>query len=170
MGQINAGFDNNSPQSIERAYGALSAGRTVPYASVPAAIAAVQQAFRYRGKTVMIDDTINPPSEWWWRMGTTDQQLVPKILTEQMLEFVIGDTQFYTPADGATAYPNVLQPNNGFLINCVILGVGGDGGGIPSIARTGYQSYQYSKTSGIITLVNTMFSLNSWYWIKFRQL
>lgn len=170
MSQINAGFDNNSPQSIEKAYGALSAGRTVPYASVAAAIAGINQAYRYRGKTVMIDDIVNPPSEYWWRMGTTDQQLVPKILHEQVLEFIIGDTQVTTPADQASAWPNIAQPNPGTLINCVILGVGGDGGGVPSLARTGYQSYQYNKASGIITLVNTVFSLNSWYWIKFRQL
>lgn len=169
MSQINVGFDNNSPQAIERTYGALAAARTVPYGSIAAANAAVNAAFRFRGKTVLIDDGTGA-TEYWWRVGTADNQLVPKILYEQMIEFVIGDSGVYTPADQSTAYPSVAQPNPGTLINCVILNVGGDGGGVPSIPRAGYQSYQYNKASGIITLVNTVFSLNSWYWFKYRQL
>lgn len=169
MSIINVGFDNNSPQSIDRSYGKLTAGVTTPYVSVAEANAAINSAYRYRGKTIVIDlGDGSGAVEYWWRVGTGNAQLVPKILGEQPIEFVIGDGGANTPADQSTTYPGGTNP--GTLINCKILGVGGDSGVIPSIARIGYQSYQYNATSGIITLVNTVFSLGAWYYIKYRQL
>lgn len=169
MSQINSGFDVFTPQAPDRSYGALVAAQNVPYVSAAAAIAAIPGAFRYRGKTVIIDPGDGTGAyEWWWRVGIGDAQLVPKIQYEQRLDFVIGDGGANTPADGTVTYPGGSNP--GTLVNCLILGVGGDQGEVSVIARSGLQSYQYNKTSGLITLVNTTFSLPSWWYIKFRQL
>ena len=165
MSTINAGFTNNSPQAVDNSYGALSVGRTTPYSSLAAAVAAINIATRFRGKTVGID--LGDGSglvEYWWRVGTADNQLVQKISGEQSIDFVVGDGGLYTPAAGSVTLTN---PN---LINCVILSLGGDAGGIPPIARSGFQSYGYNITSGVITLTNTKFSNGSWYTVKFRQL
>ena len=161
MSQINVGFDNYSPQAVDRSYGALSAGANVPYASVAAAIAAV--TFRYIGKTVLIA-TASGNVEYWWRSGIGDGLLVPKINGEQRIDFVIGDGQGFTPADKATV---LTIPA---MINSAILGFGGDAGEISPIARTGFQSFTYSAPNGTISLVNTKFAQNSWYYVKFRQL
>lgn len=163
MSQINTGFDNFSPQAIDRSYGTLTAGSNTPYASPVAACAAVNAAFRYRGKTVIIDPGTGA-YEWWWRTGTTDAQLIPKILYPQRIDFYVGDGGQFTPADQSVT---VTNPS---LVNCSILNFGGDQGDISPLSRTGFQSYQYSKTSGIITLVNTQFAQNSWYYILFQQL
>lgn len=165
MSTINQGFLNNSPQAVDNSYGGLVAGKTTPFVSAAAACAAINAAFRHRGKTVIIDPGDGTGAyEWWWRVGTADANLTLKILSEQTIEFVIGDGGLFTPANGATTYAN---PN---LVNCLILGFGGDQGGIPQVARSGFQSYSYNITSGVITMINTKFSINSWYKINFRQL
>lgn len=165
MSQINVGFDNNSPQAIDRSYGALSVGSTIPYVSAAAAVAAINSAFRYRGKTVLIDPGDGSGAyEYWWRVGIADAQLIPKILYEQTLDFIIGDGGLYTPADQSVG---LVNPS---LVNCLILGITGDQGAIPLIVRSGYQYASYNKTSGTITLTNTLFSLGAWWSIKYRQL
>lgn len=167
MAQENVGFDFVCPQAADRSYGALVAGQNVPYTSVANALTAV--TFRYRGKTVLIDPGDGSGAyEYWWRVGIGNNQLVPKILYEQRIDFFIGDGGANTPGPGSTTYPGGTNP--GTLINCLILGFGGDQGEIPPVARTGFQSYQYNPTSGLITLVNTKFSTNAWFYIKFRQL
>lgn len=45
-----------------------------PYADTAAAIAAIPQPVRYRGLTVNVSG-----DEYWWRDGTADGDLVPKI-------------------------------------------------------------------------------------------
>lgn len=49
-----------------------------PYESTDAAIAVIPKTSRTRGMTVGIytDDTFE---EWWWKLGTEDEDLVPKI-------------------------------------------------------------------------------------------
>lgn len=166
MSQINTGFDNFSPQAIDRSYGALSAGTNIPYASAAAACTAVLSAFRYRGKTVIIDPGTGA-QEWWWRTGTADANLVPKILYPQTIDFYVGDGGAYTPPDTTIFYPGGVNP--GTLINCKILDFSGDVPFSP-LPRTGFQSYQYNPTSGLITLVNTQFAQNTWYHILYMQL
>lgn len=165
MSQINVGFDNNSPQSIDRAYGKLVAGSTVPFASVAEAIAAVQ--FRHRGRTLLIDlGDGSGAQEYWWRVGIGDGQLVPKLLLDQVWDFVVGDGGAFTPADQSQTTPN--QPA---LQNCKILGITGDQGPVPTFARiNGTQYATYATSTGIITLTNTIFSLGTWWQIKYRQL
>jgi hypothetical protein len=77
MSQINVGFDNNSPQAIDRAYGKVVAGVTVPFASVAEANAMVNVAYRHKGKTVLIIDGATV-SEFWWKDGTANVNLVKK--------------------------------------------------------------------------------------------
>lgn len=170
MSQLNVGFDVNCPQNVDRSYGTLAAGRNVPYTSTAAAIVAVNAATRFRGKTILIDlGDGSGAQEWWWRLGTGDNQLVPKINYEQTLEFIIGDGGANTPLDQAIIYPGGVNP--GTLINCKIYEVGGDQGNLSSLTRNSpYQFYQYNLSSGIITLANTIFSTGSWWKIKFRQL
>lgn len=79
MAQVNAGLDNNSPQAIDRSYGALSFGSTVPYASIAAANAAVPGYFRFIGKTVLIDSG-SGPVEHWWKSGIADINLEAKVI------------------------------------------------------------------------------------------
>ena len=80
MAQVNTGLDNNSPQAIDRSYGALSFGSTVPYVSTNAANAAVPGYFRHIGKTVLIDSG-GGPVEYWWKSGIADINLEQKIVT-----------------------------------------------------------------------------------------
>lgn len=165
MASQNVGFDFVCPQAPDRAYGALTAGRTVPYASTAAAVAVISISFRYRGKTILIDPGDGSGAyEYWWRVGTADNQLVKKILYEQTIEFVIGDGGAFTPADGTSIYTNPA------LQNASVTLVGGDQGYIPFTPRAGFQSRQFDPVAGTITLVNTKFSQGSLYVIKFRQL
>lgn len=164
MAIINVGFDNNSPQAIDRAYGALSAGRTVAYASVAAANTAVISAYRHRGKTVLID-TGTGAYEYWWRVDTQDASLVPKVPGEQTWDFVVGDGGQYTPLNGT----NVTLANPA-LVNAKILGFQVEGGGMPTFVRTGQIYATHDPATGIITLSNTNFATDSWYNVKYKQL
>lgn len=166
MSQINVGFDNNSPQSVDRAYGKLLLGQTNPFVSIAEAAAAIPSSFRHRGKTVLIDPGDGSGAyEYWWRLGIADNQLIPKILYEQVWDFVIGDGGVFTPADQAqvTAAQVALQ-------NCKILSITGDQGPIPTFIRAGFQYATYASSTGIITLTNTVFSQGNWWQIKYRQL
>lgn len=164
MAIVNVGFDNNSPQAIDRSYGALSAGRTTPYTSVAAANTAIISAYRHRGKTVLID-TGTGANEYWWRVDTQDASLVPKNMGEVAWDFVVGDGGQYTPLNGTNV--TLANPN---LVNCLILGFEVEGAGIPMFVRTGQVYGTYNPTTGVITLSNTNFATDSWYKIKYRQL
>lgn len=168
MSQINGGFDNNSPQAIEKAYGALSQGVTVPYANVAAANLAVPSSYRYRGKTVIIDDGTGA-REYWWRVDTQDSSLVPKVLTEQVINFVVGDGQATTPVASTNVFP---KPGSGFtgLVNAVITGFEVEGAERPGFVRAGFAYYTTDPNAGTITLFNENFSNATWYRIKYRQL
>lgn len=163
MSQINTGFDNNTPQAIDRSYGKLIAGVTTPYASPAEAIANVPINYRYRGKTVVVDSGLGL-IEYWWRVDTQDSSLVPKVLLDQYVDFIIGDGGGFTPAPAATSYTNPT------LINCKILAVEIEGAEIALRSRIGTAYAGYDPIAGKITLFNTVFSLDSWYKITFRQL
>lgn len=163
MSQINVGFDNNSGQEIDRKKGTLVAGVTTPYASTAAAIAAINIAYRYRGLTVYID-TGTGLMEYWWRVGTADNQLVLKNLYEQFVDFIIGDGGSVTPAPGTTVYTNPA------IVNCVPLGFLIEGQEIALKTRVGTAWCTYNPTAGTITLTNTVFSTDGWYKFKFRQI
>ena len=77
MAIINQGIDNNSPQAIDRRFGKLSYGKTVPYTSIAEANAAISTYFRHIGKSVLIDPGTGPV-EYWWRDGIADVDLVIK--------------------------------------------------------------------------------------------
>jgi hypothetical protein len=77
MSQINVGFDNLSPQAIDRSYGKTIMGVTTPYVSTAEANASVNINFRHKGKTVIIDDG-SGPKEYWWKAGTANVDLVLK--------------------------------------------------------------------------------------------
>lgn len=159
----NVGFDFLCPQAADRSYGALSAGRTIPYTSVAAANTAVIAAYRYRGKTVSID-TGTGLREYWWRVDTQDASLVPKNLYEQAINFVVGDGQQYTPTNGT----NVIT--NPALVNAIVLDFGVEGADMPLFVRTGQVYATHDPAAGTITLTNSNFATDSWYKIKFRQL
>lgn len=159
----NTGFDFFCPQAPDRAYGALSVGRTIPYVSVAAANTAVVVGYRYRGKTVSIDDGTGM-KEYWWRVDTQDASLVPKNLYEQVLNFVVGDGQQYTPTNGTSVYTNPA------LVNAVLLDFGVEGSQYPTFVRTGQVYVTHDPTAGTITMSNMNFATDSWYKIKFRQL
>lgn len=163
MSQINVGYDNYSKQHIDRSYGALSVGANVPYASVAAANLAVNVAYRYRGKTVLVDDG-SGAREYWWRVDTQDASLVPKVLTPQMADFVVGDGQSLTPVAGTVVYTNPA------LVNCRILGFEVEGSSIAGRVRTGTPYFTYGSVGGTITVTNTIFSQDSWYKVLFIQL
>jgi len=168
MSQINVGYDNYSKQHIDRSYGTLSAGANVPYVSVAAANLAVNGAYRYRGKTVLIDDG-SGAREYWWRVDTQDSSLVPKVLSEQAIDFVVGDGQATTPVASTAVFPNPASGST-ILKNCVILGVEVEGAGLPGFVRAGFGYYTYDSNAGTITLSNTNYNNTTWYKIKYRQL
>lgn len=168
MSQINVGYDVNCPQAIDRSYGRLSVGVSVPYVSVAAANLAVVAGYRYRGKTVLVDDGTGA-REYWWRVDTTDGSLVPKVLSEQTIDFVVGDGQATTPVATTLVFPNPAASST-ILRNCVIMSVEVEGAGIPGFVRTGFGYYTYDASGGTITLNNTNFNNTTWYKIKYRQL
>ena len=164
MSQINVGFDNNSPNAIERSQGTLVAGVTTPYASVAAAIAAVNIAYRYRGKTVLID-TGTGLMEYWWRVDTQDASLVPKVQQDTYIDFIIGDGGPNTPAAGTTVYTNPA------IVNCVPLSFTIEGAEIALKPRASGSAYAtYNPTAGTITLTGTVFSTDGWYKFTFRPI
>lgn len=77
MPTINVGFDNNSPQHVDKVTGKIAAGRTIPYASISEALVGIPSAFRHVGKTCLIDDGTGM-AEYWFFGGITDGSLVPK--------------------------------------------------------------------------------------------
>lgn len=168
MSQINVGYDVNCPQAIDRSYGALFQGSTIPYNSVAEANLAVNAAYRHRGKTVVINDA-GFPREYWWRINTQDISLVPKVLQEQIIDFVVGDGQATTPVAGTNVFPN---PAAGFtgLQNCVITEFSVEGAGRPPFVRAGFVYFTYNSGGGTITTNNENFSGATWYRIKYRQL
>lgn len=70
----NDNLQNNSGKSLDNKY--LKSGLFV-YASVAEAQTLVLQAYRSRGLTVLIDDG-GIATEYWWRDGTSDVQLIKK--------------------------------------------------------------------------------------------
>lgn len=155
MSTINVGFDNNSPQAIERAAGTLVAGKTTPYVSAAAAIAAVPAAYRYRGKTVLVDDGTGL-KEYWWRVDTQDASLVPKMLGPFVMDFVVGDGGATTPAAGQPVYTDPAIKNSRILSFEI------EGSGIRMKVRFGTIYGTYDPVAGTITLTNTLFSTDSW--------
>jgi hypothetical protein len=77
MPTINSGFDNNSPQAIEKAIGKIQGGRTVPYSSVSEALIGIPAAFRFIGKSCMIDNGVTQ-AEYWFYKGISDDDLLLK--------------------------------------------------------------------------------------------
>lgn len=71
---INDNLQNNSSKSLDNKY--LKSGLFV-YASVSEAEALIQQSYRSRGLTVLIEQS-GVATEFWWRDGTSDGQLVIK--------------------------------------------------------------------------------------------
>lgn len=163
MSQINVGYDVNCPQAIDRSYGTLAAGKTVPYASVAAANAAVSSFYRHRGKTVLIDDG-SGAREYWWRVDTQDISLVPKILHPFTIDFIIGDGGAFTPAPGTLVYTNPA------IKNCIIYRFDVEGAGISRVPRMGSPYVTYDTNAGTETLTNTIFSNDGWYSILLKQL
>lgn len=163
MSTINVGFDNNSPQAIERSAGILVTGKTTPYGSAAAAIAAVPAAYRYRGKTVLVDDGTGL-KEYWWRVDTQDASLVPKMLGPFTIDFVVGDGGATTPAPAATVW---TDPR---LVNCRVLSFEIEGAGIRLAVRFGNIYASYDPVAGTITLTNTVFSADAWYKTTLIQL
>jgi len=168
MSQINVGYDNYSAQAIDRSYGDLFQGSTIPYNSVAEANLAVNPAYRHRGKTVLINDA-GFPREYWWRINTQDVSLVPKVTQEQIIDFVVGDGQATTPVAGTNVFPN---PASGFqgLKNCVITEFSVEGASRPPFVRALLAYFTYDSNGGTITTNNENFSGATWYRIKFRQL
>lgn len=163
MSTINVGFDNNSPQAIERSQGTLVAGKTTPYASAAAAIAAVPSFYRYRGKTVLVDDGTGL-KEYWWRVDTQDSSLVAKIIQPLIINFVIGDGGSNTPAPGTSVYTNVA------IKQCTLSNFEIEGAGIPLFVRAGNIYVTYDPAAGTITLFNTVFSADGWYRLTLKPL
>lgn len=163
MSVINVGFDVNCPQAVDRSYGKLVVGKTTPYASTAEAVAAVNAAYRYRGKTVLIDDGTGA-KEYWWRVDTQDSSLVLKNLGLQTLDFVIGDGGSRTPAAGTVVYQNDL------IKNSTIEDFQIEGSSLAGFVRTGTAYSTYDPIAGTITITNTVFSTDSWYRVKYKQL
>lgn len=72
----NDNLQNNSGKSLDNKY--LKSGLFV-YASETEAKTLVLQSYRHRGLTVLIDDG-GVATEYWWRDGTSDGQLIKKNL------------------------------------------------------------------------------------------
>lgn len=77
--QINAG------KAVDNKLGKIQTGKTVPYASVSEANAAILSAYRYVGLEVLV--TISGETvKHWYKAGTTDSDLIP------YEEFFLGNT------------------------------------------------------------------------------
>lgn len=74
---INDNFILNSGKSIDAKYGKTLQGKTVPYASTSEVNTAINVNYRYTGLTVLIDDGTGP-AEYWYKAGTTNDDLVAK--------------------------------------------------------------------------------------------
>lgn len=163
MSVINVGFDNNSPQAIERSAGTLTVGKTTPYVNAAAAIANVPAAYRYRGKTVLVDDGTGL-KEYWWRVDTQDASLVPKVNVPLVMDFTVGDGGPTTPAPGQPVYTDPA------LIGVRVLSFQIEGADIRMKVRFGNIYATHDPVAGTITLTNTNFSADSWYKVLLIQL
>lgn len=78
MSDINAGFDNMSAQHVDRRYGRVVAGKTVPYTSVVQALASprLHPDYRYIGCFVLIE-LAGELVLHWFKDSTADVGLIP---------------------------------------------------------------------------------------------
>lgn len=70
---FNDNFEIKAPRSIDKRYGKILGGKTVPYASVSEANSLVVKAYRHLGLTVRVGN-----DEYWWKEGIEDVNLVLK--------------------------------------------------------------------------------------------
>ena len=81
------------------------------------------------------------------------------------LEFIIGDGGPYTPVSGSTQFSASGNP----LINKTVLQFAQEGSIISSKPRSsGYMSYSYTSSLGIINLISGSFDQDTYYYILYR--
>lgn len=109
MSTLNIGFDNHSPQHVDRSYGKTIGGRTTPYASVAEANTAVVSAYRHKGKTVLID-LGSGAEEYWWKNGITDVDLIVKADVSKPWKVVLTSNGSYVLPAGMKISEIILTP------------------------------------------------------------
>lgn len=75
----NDNFKVNAPKPIDSRYGKFVAGQQQPFSSVSDANSRVLSAVRYKGLTLLVLDGNGQPTEYWYKNGITDLDLVQKV-------------------------------------------------------------------------------------------
>ena len=78
---LNTNFGIAAPNPIDDRYLStrLSAGKQLPYSGTSEVFLTLPESRRYPGLTVLID-TGTTATEWWFREGVADLDLIPKTI------------------------------------------------------------------------------------------